>query len=331
VRLDECDRPRRLRSIQGVDYFPPENRERAYVRLRRSLEMRAAALGIGTSPLGSTAGDIEPEPRVPTKSPLIIPEDQPRPEPKRAPPDRATWGGIEFCRIPAGEFLMGSAGRRDREAFKDEKPQHTVDIPYDYWLARYPVTNALYAAYVKANRKKHPVSGWPKKKDHPVVSVSWEVAMDYCRWLNGQLKGELPKGTILRLPNEAEWERAARGADARKYPWGNKFDNSRCNTLEGGKGDTTPVGLYSPQGDSPYGCADMAGNVWEWTLSLYEPYPYRANDGREDEKASGARVVRGGSWDSNFDRNSARCASRYWLDPDLFPNFLGFRIVLSPD
>jgi len=233
--------------------------------------------------------------------------------------------GMEFMRVPAGKFLMGS--RDDNKlAYDDEKPQHTVDIPYDYWMARYPVTNELYNAYVLSKGIKHPVDGWEKKKDHPVVYVSWKDAMTYCQWLNSLLKGELPAGLVLRLPTEAEWEKAARGTDGREYPWGNQFDKNKCNTYEGGKGGTTPVGLYSSQGDSPCGCADMSGNVWEWTHSLYKPYPYQVNDGREDEKASGARALRGGSF-IDYVRN-ARCAYRNF---NVIPyDFRGFRVVASP-
>lgn len=237
--------------------------------------------------------------------------------------------GMEFMRVPAGKFLMGSKDD-NKSAYDDEKPQHTVDIPYDYWMARYPVTNELYNAYAKAKGIKHPVDDWQRKKDHPVVLVLWKDAMAYCQWLNNLLKGELPAGLALRLPTEAEWEKAARGTNGLEYPWGNQFDKNKCNTDEGGKGDTTSVGLYSPQGDSPYGCADMSGNVWEWTHSLFTPYPYQVNDGREDEKASGARALRGGSFFDNVRR--ARCAFRYgYVSPNgnLYYN-RGFRVVASP-
>jgi len=148
---------------------------------------------------------------------------------------------------------------------------------------------------------------------HPVVGINWFEAMVYCQWLNEQL--HVPGSTFqvqrdgrkevwnveleawnIRLPTEAEWEKAARGADGRRWPWGNEFDPQRCNSSEGGKGTTTPVGAYSPAGDSPYGVADMAGNVWEWCRSIYKPYPYQADDGREDLQAAGTRVLRGGSW-----------------------------------
>jgi formylglycine-generating enzyme required for sulfatase activity len=152
--------------------------------------------------------------------------------------------------------------------------------------------------------------------------------MAYCQWLNETMQNEefRMRNLQIRLPTEAEWEKAARGTGGLEYPWGNQFDKNKCNTSEGGKGDTTPVGLYSTQGDSPYGCADMSGNVWEWTHSLFKPYPYKADDGREDEKASGARVLRGGSFvgSSRF----ARCA--YRDNSVVLGNLRGFRVVASP-
>ena len=124
-------------------------------------------------------------------------------------------------------------------------------------MARFPLTNELYNAYAKSKQIKHPLDGWEKKKDHPVTNIKWVDAMAYCQWFNNLLKAELPSGLILRLPTEAEWEKAARGTDGREYPWGNEFDKTKCNTNEGGKGNTTIVGSYSPLGDSFYGCADM--------------------------------------------------------------------------
>jgi formylglycine-generating enzyme required for sulfatase activity len=234
-------------------------------------------------------------------------------------------GDFEFMPISAGKFQMGS--KKENELAKDdERPQHTVDLPYDYWMARFPVTNEQYSAYI--GEEKHPVDGWHEKRDYPVVNVSWNDAMKYCKWLESLLEGKLPEGYCLRLPTEAEWEIAARGDD-REWPWGNKFDKNKCNSNEGGKGGTTPVGAYSPAGDSPYGCADMAGNVWEWCRSHYTRYPYRADDGREEETDSGIRVLRGGAW--NYDRNYARCAYRLGDDPDgPYNNNLGIRVCVAP-
>ena len=249
----------------------------------------------------------------------------PKKQAVRPQPDRLTLGGIEFVKVPKGLFLMGS--KKDNElAWDDEKPQHTVDIPYDYWMARFPLTNEQYAVCI--GEGKHPVKDWEKKRDHPVANVSWQEAMAYCKRLNDLVKGELPQGFVLRLPSEAEWEKAARGTDGREWPWGNEFDKNKCNSGEGGKGGTTPVGACSPAGDSPYGCADMVGNVWEWTRSLFRPYPYKADDGREDKQATGLRLLRGGSFNSS--RLGARCAFRLRYLPNYADVSLGFRVAASP-
>jgi formylglycine-generating enzyme required for sulfatase activity len=264
-----------------------------------------------------------------------------------------TWGGVEFVRIPAGKFVMGS--KDDNQLASDaEKPQHSVEIPYDYWLTRYPVTNEQFARFVeKAAYKFSLEENWKKKADHPVVNVSWQDAMAYCKWLNTFIAKDLnlsvgdrsegipmpslagqgdahPAEFLVRLPSEAEWEKAARGKYGNEWPWGNEFDENKCNSSEGSKGGTTPVGSYSPQGDSPYGVADMAGNVWEWCHSLSKSYPYIVNDGREDESApeTGARVLRGGSF-HNF-QGSTRCASRDYRSPDFWRVSYGFRVAISP-
>ena len=171
-------------------------------------------------------------------------------------------------------------------------------------------------------------SDWKDKANHPVVKVSWYDAMEYCKWLNEKLQGEIG-ALAVRLPTEAEWEKAARGEQGNEWPWGNEFDAAKCNSSEGGKGDTTPVGAYSPQGDSPYGAADMAGNVWEWCHSIFKPYPYKADDGREKESGSELRVVRGGAW--IVDRSArARGVSPQATLPALVTDFIGFRVVVAP-
>ena len=317
IRVDECPLPRRLKMWHYVDFYPAERGDWAYERLLVSLHTRAEKLGIGTT---KPAAPAQTQAARPLNPPVVLHQK----EKPAASPDRLMIGEMEFCRIPAGTFLMGSADS-DKQAFKNEKPQHTLDIPYDYWMARFPVTNAQYAAYL--GDKQHPVKDWAQKRDHPVTHVSWEDAMRYCRWLNEQFQEQLPADLLLRLPSEAEWEKAAHGADGRLYPWGNQFDPHKCNTREGGKNGTTPVGAYSPQGDSPYGCAEMSGNVWEWTHSLRKPYPYQPRDGREDEQAAGRRVLRGGSF--LYYARVARCAYRDDGPFDLFGDYNGFRVVAS--
>ncbi len=227
--------------------------------------------------------------------------------------------------IPAGEFLMGSDPKKDKEARDDERPQHTLYLP-NYYLGKTPVTNAQYAAFVRAagyTRPKHWKSRKPPtdKEDHPVVHVSWHDAIAYCHWL-----AEV-SGKSYLLPSEAEWEKGARGIDGRIYPWGSQWDVERCNIDEGGKGGTTPVEAY-PEGTSFYGLLDMVGNVWEWTRSVYKDYPYVPDDGREDFEYGGNRVLRGGSW--YFDKHFARCASRFRDYPDFRGSPVGFRVAVSP-
>jgi len=231
-----------------------------------------------------------------------------------------------LIRIPAGRLLMGSKATNSL-AQDSEKPQHTVDLP-EYFIGRTPVTNAQYRAFAEAHKPDWKPSA---ADDHPVVNVSWHEAVAYCDWLTQKLRksGALPADGTVRLPTEAEWEKAARGSEGLIYPWGNDFDPAKCNTSEGGKGGTTPVGAYSPEGDSPYGVADMVGNVWEWYSSLYKSYPYKPDDGRENLKADDnvARVLRGGAfYDVDW---YARCAYRYGNYPGYRIRYLGFRVCVS--
>jgi formylglycine-generating enzyme required for sulfatase activity len=237
--------------------------------------------------------------------------------------------------IPAGEFVMGSDPGRDKDAYEREKPRHTMYLP-EYYIARTPVTNAQYAVFVQAVNHKLPLhwnAGKPPagKEDHPVVKVSWYDAIAYCNWLTKAT------GRPYRLPSEAEWEKGGRGTDERIYPWGNQWDASKCNSLESGAGDTTPVTSH-PHGVSPYDLLDMAGNVWEWTCSLWgfyskEPdfkYAYDRQDGRENLKADSdtLRVLRGGAF--NFPLAYTRCAFRGRGYPYLGDFNVGFRVCVAP-
>jgi formylglycine-generating enzyme required for sulfatase activity len=239
--------------------------------------------------------------------------------------------------VPAGSFLMGSTDEQIKQAIQDgldkdiatrEVPQHRLELP-EYFIGKYPVTNIEYQAFVKDTGHVPPrhwdgTNPQEEKGDHPVVNVSWYDAVKYCDWLSKKT------GKAYRLPSEAEWEKAARGENGLIYPWGDQFDPAKSNTSKAISGNTTPVGEYSPQGDSPYGCSDMAGNVWEWTCSVYQPYPYAPKDGREDLDAppDAPRVRRGGSFGIN--RGDARCALRYWFPPGSWINYIGFRVVVSP-
>ena len=242
--------------------------------------------------------------------------------------EHITWDkdGKEMIMIPEGPVIMGCD-----EGPAKHQPQHTVNIE-GFIIDRYPVTNKDYKKFI--DQTGHPVPyyevtwcdthdynwapgtrSFPQDKaHHPVVLITWNDALAYANWAG------------KRLPTEAEWERAARGLDGYVWTWGNKADAGRSNTREAGIGGTMPVDHHSPQGDSLFGVADMIGNVWEWTSSLFRPYPYDVCDGREDPTALGWRVLRGGSWVN--DLYTARCYAR--LDGDfVFYNNIGFRCAAS--
>ena len=215
--------------------------------------------------------------------------------------------------IPAGEFQMGSENGNP-----DEIPVHPVYLNA-YQIGKYEITNKQYNQCLHASVCTGSIV--PAKLDHPVVNVNWHAAKIYCEWVDG------------RLPTEAEWEKAARGTDERTYPWGENMDCSLANYLgkDNGNaycvGETTPVGSYK-SGKSPYGLYDIAGNVWEWTSSLYQAYPYDAKDGREDLNASDIRVLRGGTWYVND--IYVRSAFRFWGSPSFANYYIGFRCARSP-
>jgi formylglycine-generating enzyme required for sulfatase activity len=177
--------------------------------------------------------------------------------------------------------------------------------------------------------------------NHPVSEITWYEMLAYCRWLTEQLcvSDETPDelGRLLReedwsvcLPSEAEWEKAARGsADSREFPWGDAFDPDLGNCKDTGIGATSAVGCF-PRGESPYGCHDMAGNMWEWTRSVYGPYPAEDMDSREDLRAGPgkARVLRGGACYSSS--RYLRCACRHGCNPLYRAASFGFRVVFSP-
>ncbi|MGQ0555423.1 MAG: SUMF1/EgtB/PvdO family nonheme iron enzyme [Nitrospiraceae bacterium] len=215
---------------------------------------------------------------------------------------------VDMVKVPKGPFLYG-----------DQKIR--VVIEHDYWIDQYPVTNEKYRAFIEAGgyenqqywssegwqwKTKNNVTGlqyWSEaawiKAAHPVVGVSYHEAEAYAK-----LAGK-------RFPTEQEWEKAARGQDGRKYPWGEEFEKDRCNSEESGIGHTTSVGQY-PNGVSPYGCYDMAGNVWEWCTSWYD-------------QSLAQRVIRGGSWLNRPEVLRASSRFRYTTDYRFYN--LGFRLV----
>jgi formylglycine-generating enzyme required for sulfatase activity len=242
-----------------------------------------------------------------------------------------------FVEVASGPFTMGTDISRDPDAFENERwsttaAEGSVDVP-TFYIGRHEVTVGEFASFAQARTwsiDQRAVAG-PAK--HPVTFVSWPDAIAYCRWLETTLKMApsaprrvqelLRDGWRVTLPNEAEWEKAARGTDRRRYPWGNEPQRTRANF--GGSG-TTPVGLFACP-DCSYGLSDMSGNVWEWTSSPYQPYPYDPTDDRANLEADALWVIRGGHFADPA--RMVRTTTRTGADPGARRPFIGFRVVIS--
>jgi formylglycine-generating enzyme required for sulfatase activity len=267
----------------------------------------------------------------PTPTLTILPTTEtplPAPELPPDPGDNKVWkrtaDGMVMLYIPAGEFTMGSEPE-DPCAHPDEQPKHEVFLD-PYWIGQTEVTNAQYQACVEAGICQEPTSCGsgefsyqdPTKDQFPVSCLTWEEAGAYCAWIGG------------RLPSEAQWEKAARGSDYLKFPWGNEFDQTRCNSQESDLDGPLAVGSYSPEGDSPFGLQDMAGNVWEWTRDWYdiEYYGKAPRDNPGGPVGGERRSLRGGSWYANY--CSVRTSYRYYDVPHGRSTGVGFRCVILP-
>lgn len=233
----------------------------------------------------------------------------------------------QLIHIPAGAYVMGSPGRPAPEGRgnADEGPPHEVKVD-DFYIDLYETTNAHFQEYLKATGAKPPLlwrgGVFPEAiTNHPVVYVSWHDADAYCTWAG------------KRLPNEEEWEKAARGDDRRNFPWGPQFDHKKANTpqywlaqgIEVYKGSTMAIGSFE-SGKSPYGLYDMAGNVYEWVSNWYMPYPDNQSPNVHYGKRN--KVLRGGSW---YDCMSYGCGlsapvyNRSRFTPEIKNKGFGFR------
>jgi formylglycine-generating enzyme required for sulfatase activity len=365
VRLEECELPRSLRKWQYADYFEGQ-RERAFQRLLVSLKRRADALGLIVEEIKE-----EPKKEISAKpfTKLLDPASLSHPPvgrvsnptepvvPKKRQAKSLTYGfwgigllvlilvgfglnylfkntsaataksgahGETLVYVPKGEFTMGSDN-----GDSDEKPVHTVYLDA-FWIDQFEVTNKQYKACVDAGTCEPPSSasssthpnyyGNPEFDNYPVLYVNWDKANRYCEvWAGGD------------LPTEAQWEKAARGTDARTYPWGEEIDCDKANSTGSCVGDTSPVGNYE-SGKSPFNAYDMAGNVWEWVNDYYQSDYYAVLGGSASNPlgpdVGQYRVLRGGSW-GDFD-NSPRSVFRSRYDPAFNGYNVGFRCSRSP-
>lgn len=251
-------------------------------------------------------------------------------DPQARAAERATFSpfttasGIEMLFVPTGLFLMGGT---PPDALPNELPQFQAGISR-FYIAKTPVTNAQYEKFDPAHRTKR--APWADDH-HPVVFVTSLEAIRFCEWLSAREKRK------FRLPTEAEWEFAARGADGRRFPWGDGFDRGDLanfadassnftwrSTISDGYPETSPVGSY-PRGASPFGCLDMAGNVWEWCLDFQANYTDRPKPDPRGPARGTQRACRGGSWKSR--PNSLRASARVFYLPNFSSNDVGFRVV----
>lgn len=228
--------------------------------------------------------------------------------------------GMILVYVSAGNFTMGS-----NNAGSDEQPVHTVYLDA-FWIDKTDVTNKMYALCVSGGTCQPPRAtksttrssyyGNSQYDDYPVIYVDWNMAGTYCTWAGRQ------------LPTEAQWEKAARGTDGRTYPWGNDPPNNNLSNNHFNIGDTSEVGKY-PNGASPYGALDMAGNVWQWVADWYDAHYYSSSPSSNPlGPTSGQyRVQRGGEWNSND--GSVRSAGRSWDHPSNAYDHIGFRCSLS--
>jgi formylglycine-generating enzyme required for sulfatase activity len=250
-------------------------------------------------------------------------------------PDDPLFGFVE---IPAGAFLMGSDPRKDPLAFDNERwtaaaPQQAVDLAA-FYIGRFEVTVAQFGAFVEATGLRAEPRALSAPANHPVAWVTWPEAVAYGRWLERALKesGETPArlkqlladGWHVGLPNEAQWEKAARGSDGRTYPWGDTPRRDRANYATGG---VVPVGSISCP-ECAFNLSDMSGNVWELTRSPYQPYPFSPTYERINLDADALWVMRGGSF-GDPERN-VRAAVRGGADPGARRAFIGFRVAIYP-
>ena len=232
-----------------------------------------------------------------------------------------------FIEVPAGPFTMGADKATDPLAFDNERwspsaGEGTVDLPA-FFIAQREVTVAEFTKFAQAGQWNVDPRALSAPPDHPVTHVSWPDAIAYCRWLESTLKASLPAGWRVTLPTEAQWEKAARGTDRRRFPWGNEPRKDRANF---GTGGTVPAGqLACPE--CAHGVSDMAGNVWEWTRSPYQPYPYTEADDRAGLEQDALWVMRGGHFGDP--PQLIRTTTRGAAEPGARRPFIGFRVAIT--
>jgi formylglycine-generating enzyme required for sulfatase activity len=264
-----------------------------------------------TGSLPTETDQSSPEPTV-----TSLPTEAPLPE------EIMDNHNIPMRLVPAGEFSMGSDDSIDAVS----RPAHTVFLEA-FYIDKFEVTNEMYSECVETTECRAPRQSGSITRptyynnlhfaNYPVIFVDWYMAKEYCAWRGA------------RLPTEAEWEKAARGMDGRVYPWESQERDCYYSNLAGCEEDTSAVDKFE-QGQSSYGVYDLSGNVWEWTSSTLQPYPYDPDDGRENQIGTEKRVARGGSWNVfGVKSGVARSDTRFELDPSYYGAYVGIRCAIE--
>ena len=227
-----------------------------------------------------------------------------------------------FVEIPGGPFTIGTSRTADPSAFENESPATTVDVA-TFFIAEREVTVAEFRMFAEAGQWRVDPRALAGPPEHPVAYVSWPDAVAYCRWLDSKLRNTLPQGWHVTLPTEAQWEKAARGTDARRFPWGSEPRRDRANFAASG---TVPAGSIACA-ECAFGLRDMAGNVWEWTRSPNQPYPYDEADDRRGLEADALWIMRGGGFADA--PQLIRTTTRGAAEPGARRPFIGFRVAIS--
>lgn len=308
------------RILRGGSYVNSTNHLRTSNRINNIPTVEDSGIGFRCARDVTPVSQNTSSPEIETPSPLEVAQAGVVSNSEWEPYSE-TIDGVEMVLVPAGCFMMGSTDEQidyavslggSRALMIREQGSHRICFLKPFWIDKTEVTRAMYQECFDVGACQFPSSSSYSSQDNqPINQMSWFEAKQYCEWRK------------TRLPSESEWEYAARGPDSWVFPWGNEWDSSRVNWSNTSPNETFAVGSY-PTGASWVGALDMSGNVWEWTSTIYQDYPYDTRDGREDvDNGISFRVLRGGAF--FYPAFTVRAANRYEFNPNYENDYFGFR------